>query len=589
MATSAELFEQALYHHQNGQLAQAMALYRQVLQSDPFHTDAYNKLGFALAQQGQLAEGIECFRQALRINPDFASALNNLGIAHLGKNQLGEAAECFRHALRTQPDDADAHCNLGMTLKAQGQLPEAIACYRQALRIQPRFANAYNNLGNALVAQGEVDEAIGCFRQALAINPGQANAHNNLGLALHDRKQYAEAIACFQQALLINPNYAQAYDNLGTALIAVGQLSEAAACFQRVLRIIPQDANALVNLGNTLAHQRLLDDATECFEKALQIAPGHSLGLWNRSLVRLLRGNFEGGWPGYEERWTQPGNRPQVFQQPRWDGSPLEGKTILVTPEQGLGDTIQFVRYLPQVKARGGHVILGCQKSLVNVLKGVAGADQIVSVGETLPHFDVQIPLLSLPGLFRTNLTNIPAQVPYLHAKGGRAARRKPAGEFHVGIAWQGSLNQPGDPRILPLKQFEPLAWVPGVRLFSLQIGPGMQELTAAAFPVVDLGGQFDPNALDDLAAALMDMDLVVSIDTAVAHLAGALGLPVWTLLCFAPDWRWLLDRSDSPWYPTMRLFRQNKLGAWTDVLERVAAELPLFSPGAQNQGASGS
>ncbi len=584
MATSAQLFEQALHHHQNGQLAQAVALYRQVLQYDPANADAYNKLGFALAQQGQLAEAIECFRQALRIHPDFAGSLNNLGIALLGQNRLGEAAECFRRALRSQPDDADTHCNLGMALKALGQLPEAIACYRQALRIQPHFANAYNNLGNALVTQGEVDEAIVCFRQSLAINPRHANAHNNLGLALHGRKQYAEAIACFQQALHINPNYAQAHDNLGTALSAVGRLPEAAACFQQVLRIIPQDANALVNLGNTLAHQRLLDDATDCFEKALQIAPGHSLGLWNRALVRLLRGDFEGGWPGYEERWTTPGNRPQVFQQPRWDGSPLGGKTILVTPEQGLGDTIQFVRYLPMVKARGGHVILGCQKSLVNVLKGVAGADQIVAVGETLPPFDVQIPLLSLPGLFRTNLTNIPAQVPYVHVNERPAARRKPAGEFHVGVAWQGSLNQPGDPRSLPLKLFEPLARVAGVRLFSLQIGPAMQELATVPFSVVDLGSQFDPNSLDDLAAALMDMDLVVSIDTAVAHLAGAMGLPVWTLLCYAPDWRWLLDRSDSPWYPTMRLFRQNYLGAWADVLERVAAELPLFNPGSQNR-----
>ncbi len=343
---------------------------------------------------------------------------------------LAKPWSVFDERCRIQPDDADAHCNLGITLKAQGQLPEALACYRQALRIQPHFANAYNNLGNALVAQGKSDEAMECFRQALAINPSHANALNNLGLALHGRKQYAEAIARFQQALRINPNYAQAYDNLGTALIAVGRLPEAAECFRQVLRIIPQDANALVNLGNTLAHQRLLDDATDCFEKALQIAPGHSLGLWNQALVRLLRGDFEGGWPGYEERWTQPGNRPQVFQQPRWDGSPLNGKTILVTPEQGLGDTIQFVRYLPMVKERGGHVILGCQKSLVNVLKGVAGVDQIVAVGETLPPFDVQIPLLSLPGLFRTNLTNIPAHVPYLQGLARRAARASPPVSF---------------------------------------------------------------------------------------------------------------------------------------------------------------
>ncbi len=283
--------------------------------------------------------------------------------------------------------------------------------------------------------------------------------------------------------------------------------------------------------------------------------------------------------------------RSRAFQQPLWDGSALTGKTILVYAEQGLGDTIQFIRYLSMVKQRGGAVIFECQPSLFKLLQCVDGADQLVRSGETLPPFDVQIPLLSLPGFFGTTLANIPADVPYLHADPKleehygaiirRTARRKPAGKTHeserdftIGIVWQGSLTQLGDRRSLPLGHFAGMARLPKVQLVSLQVGPATKDLASASFPVIDIGSRFDPNCLSDLAAALTTVDLVVTIDTAAAHLAGALGVNAYVALAFSPDWRWLLERADCPWYPTLRLFRQSRVGAWDDVFARIEAQI---------------
>ncbi len=304
---------------------------------------------------------------------------------------------------------------------------------------------------------------------------------------------------------------------------------------------------------------------------ALATNAEHRMALWNRACLRLLQGDFEGGWPGYEHRWAQPEMVPRPFTQPRWDGSSLQGKTILVYAEQGLGDTIQFARYLPMVKERGGTVLFECQPSLMPLLSGVAGVNRQIAFGSDLPAFDVQIPLLSLPGLFGTTLATIPASVPYLkmHPKlverWGKelikAADPKsvdksspPPKSYRIGIIWQGSMNQKGDRRSLPLSHFSTIASLKGVQLVSLQIGPEIGQIAGEKFPVIDLGSRFDPNSMADLAAAIMNVNLVISVDTAGAHLAGALGVPVWVTLALSADWRWLLDRSDNPWYPTMRL-----------------------------------
>jgi tetratricopeptide (TPR) repeat protein len=384
--------------------------------------------------------------------------------------------------------------------------------------------------------------------------------HFNLGNILFDRNQLPEAIACYRQALCLDPNHVGSHRKLASAFSRLGMLRESQQHNDEVLRIDPVDTTAL----------------------------------YRRGTMRLLQGDLEGGWQDYEQRLAFPWAKPRAFEKPRWDGSPLQDKTILVYADHGLGDTLQFARYLPLLKQRGATVLLECQPALTKLLGGIEGIDLLIPAGSPLPSFDVFIPLLSLPCLFRTTLTSIPTTIPYLTVDPRRiefwrqelerlkALNPEPTATvgfavgsgLNIGIVWQGSMPYQGDCRSVPLQHFEPLARVQRVRLVSLQVGPGMQQLAAAYFPVIDLGRKFDLNSLEDLAAAMQNFDLVVTVDTAAAHLAGALGLPVWVALSQFPDWRWMLERTDSPWYPTMRLFRQNNMADWTSVFERIASEI---------------
>ncbi len=347
--------------------------------------------------------------------------------------------------------------------------------------------------------------------------------------------------------------------------------------------------DALSNLGTIHFARGDLTEAAECYEQALRLAPENGKVLCNRAYLRLLQGDFERGWRDYEARWSQPGVTMPSLSRPRWEGAPLAGKTIFVYAEQSLGDSIQFARYLPLVKRQGGFVLFGCQPPLVGLMSRLPAVDRIVTAGEPLPAFDMQVPLLSLPGLFRTTLASIPSTVPYLSADPALVRRWHAEITGHasgpdavnVGIVWQGRHEHRGDrQRSLPLPLFEGLASIPGVRLWSLQVGVAAAQVATAHFSIIDLGSQFNPLSLEDVAAAMLNLDLVVTVDTGVAHLAGALGVPVWTLLPFMPDWRWLLDRTDSPWYPSMRLFRQRQPGAWPDVLAEVAGGNWRDAPG---------
>ncbi len=447
-------------------------------------------------------------------------------------------------------DLVDFYINQGSTLYQRRQFSAAAVCYRRALELNPQDADAHYNLGNVFVQQENLAEAINCFRQAVRLNPNHAAAHFNLGNAHADQGHLDRAVESYRRCLQVNPDHAETHNNLGNALQVLGRMAEAGTCYDAALRLNPRFALAQLNRGH-----------------------------W-----RLLQGDFESGWFDYEQRWAAFGQSPRFLEQPRWDGSPLEGKTILVWAEQGLGDTLQFVRYLSMVKQKGANVVLECQAALLDILTGVSGADRVVAAGTPLPPFDVQIPLLSLPGLFGTKMDSIPADVPYLPL--GRAARRKPASNSiprTIGIVWQGSMNQKADRRSLPLAQFEPLAMLKGVELVSIQVGPGANQIADACFSIADWGSAFNPASLNDLARALLNVDLVVTVDTAAAHLAGALGVPVWTLLSFGSDWRWLLDRADCPWYPTMRLFRQASSGDWCEVIDRVVAA--VRPPGSSNRG----
>ncbi len=566
-----------------GRLAEGAEALRQALLLNPNDVDTRNNLGNVLVRLGQLEGAAACFEMALQIDPNYSRAHYNLGNLHLGAGRPDRAVEFFQNVLRLDPRHADAQNNLGSALYQLGDFENAANCYRQALHINPLLAEAHNNLGNVLKEQGEVAAAESCFREAARLGPNLANAHFNLGNLLYAQGRFAEAASCYRHVLSLNPNHADAANNLGNALKDQGQLAEAAQCYHQALQTNPQHVNAHNNLGNALMGQGHLAAAATCYEQALALDPEHDLTILNRAHLRLLQGDFKAGWHDYERRFTQAKWTPRPFAQPRWDGTSLHGKTILVLSEQGLGDTIQFTRYLPLVKERGGRVLYECPAGLCDLTVRMNAVDQVIPFGDPLPPFDVHIPLMSLPGLLGTTLATIPADVPYFRADPAltetwrqEVNRRLPANDkgLNVGIVWQGSLQLLGDPRPMLVSQFAPLARTPGVNLVSLQVGPGTAQLAEAQFPIVDLGSHFNLSSLNDIAAALPCMDLVVTIDTAVAHLAGALGVRVWVALPFVSCWRWLLDRTDSPWYPTMRLFRQTRPGDWTGVMDQIAQEI---------------
>jgi tetratricopeptide (TPR) repeat protein len=562
-----------------GKLDEAVACYRRVLELRSDWAEAHNNLGNALKDQRKLDEAVACYRRAVELKPDYAAAHSNLGNALNDQGKFDEAAACCRRALKLNPDCAETHSNLGNALRGQEKLEEAVACYRRALELKPDYAEIHNNLGGTLRDQGKLDEALACCRRALELKPNYAEAHNTLGAALNDKRKLDEAVARYRRALELKPDYAEAHNNLGAALSDQGKVEEAVTCCHRALELKPDFAGAHIDLGNALKGQGKLDEAAACYRRAMELKPDYADAHWNQSLLSLLTGDFQRGWAGYQWRWKTKDFQPRDFSQPLWDGQPLEGRTILLHAEQGLGDTLQFIRYAPLVKQAGARVLVECQEPLVRLLASCRGVDGLLGRGADLPPFDLHAPLLNLPGIFHTSLETIPADVPYLFADPGLAEhwRQELGGTagFKIGIAWRGSpIHHNDHARSLPLSCFEPLAGLPGACFFSLQKGAGAEELQAVRdrFPVRELGSRLED--FMDTAAVLRNLDLVIACDTAVAHLAGALGTAVWVALPFIPDWRWLLDRSDTPWYPTMRLFRQDRRGDWQGVFRRIEAAI---------------
>jgi predicted O-linked N-acetylglucosamine transferase (SPINDLY family) len=567
-----------------GKSAEAVASYRRALSLKPDYVEAHCNLGAALQAQGHWDEAIACYREALRLRPEYAEAHSNLGLAYRELGRLDEALACYDAALRLNPGNAGDHNDRGNVLHQLGRPHEAEASYREALRLCPHYADAHHNLGAARVAQGRPEEAVACYEQALRLRPQHAETRSNLGLAYLALGRLDEALACCDAAIRLNTDYAGAHNNRGIVLHEQGRLDEAEASYREARRLRPADADAHSNLGRTLQAQGRLDEAIACYREALRLRPQHADAHLNRATAWLLIGNFEQGWPEFEWRWKSRNDiPPRNFLQPLWDDSPQNGRTILLHAEQGFGDTFQFIRYAPLVKQRGGTIIVECQAALVRLLARCPGIDRLVAAGSSLPDFDVHAPLLSLPGLLGTTLATVPAAIPYLFADEQLVehwrCQLKTFQSFKVGIFWQGNTKYREDKwRSIPLSEFAPLARLEGVQLFSLQKGPGTEQLHRLAdrFSVVDLGPKLDEasGAFMDTAAVMKNLDLVITSDSSVAHLAGALGVPVWVALPVMPDWRWLLDREDSPWYPTMRLFRQTQRGNWDDVFQRLAAAL---------------
>jgi Flp pilus assembly protein TadD/ADP-heptose:LPS heptosyltransferase len=553
---------------------------------------------FRQAQPGDWAPVFDRIARALQQRLATSSAAEPITVVAPSGGQLGKTAApghtgravgSPEQTVRRQPDSAGAHNSRGIALAQQGRRDEAVAEFEQALHLEPDYAPAHNNLGVALGEQGKPGEAVAHFREALRLRPDYPEAHNNLGMAVGELGKSDEAVAHCREALRLRPDYPQAHNNLGIALVGQGQLDEAVAHFREAVRLQPDYAEAHVNLGLACVQQGKPEEGLSCYEGALRFRPDYAQAHVSRAMAWLLLGNFEQGWPEYEWRWQCKGwpSPMPPFPQPRWDGSPLGGRTILLHAEQGLGDTLQFIRYARLVKQRGGITVVECPPPLARLLASCAGIDRVVAKGSPLPAFDVHAPLLSLPRLLGTTLATVPEVVPYLFPDEQLVQdwRRELSSvqAFKVGIAWQGNPKHRGDrQRSVPLAQFAPLARLEGVRLFSLQKGPGTEQLPALAgrWDLTNLGGRTSDDWMET-AAVMKGLDLVVTVDVGVAHLAGALGVPVWVALPFAPDWRWLLDREDSPWYPSMRLFRQAERGNWDPVFDRIAREVErrLASP----------
>jgi Tfp pilus assembly protein PilF len=474
---------------------------------------------------------------------------------------------------------------IGWTSFHAGDFPTAERVSRQVLDDAPAAAQVWYLLGTIRHVQGQLGEAVARYEHALRLDPHLVEALNNLGVALLSQGKVDESAACLERALQQKPDYADAIGNLGNTLQADGKLDEATACYRHALRLKPDNPNTHHDLGNALRASGDLAAAMTCYDQALRLKPDFAQVHLSRSLLRLQMGDFERGWAEYEWRFRCKEHAIPPFRQPLWDGSRLNEHTILLYGDHGLGDTLQFIRYAPLVQKRGGRVLVACRSPLARIVATCPGVARVIPEGATLPEFQVYAPLMSLPRIFGTTFENVPARVPYLAADPALVARWRAelghSGEFKVGIAWQGNPQHRKDRhRSFRLAQYEPLTRLDGVRLVSLQKGSGIEQLGEVAdrFGVIDLGSRFDD--FMDSAAVVSNLDLVIAPDTSVAHLAGALGVPVWVALPFAPDWRWLLDRDDNPWYPTMRSFRQRAWGDWNEVFARITHELGALDRG---------
>jgi tetratricopeptide (TPR) repeat protein/ADP-heptose:LPS heptosyltransferase len=594
---------------------EALASYDRALELKPDLVEALSNRGNALNDLRRYGEALSSFDRVLALKADHAGALCSRGNALRELQRFDEALASYDRALAAQPDYVEAFSNRGITLHEMKRFDEALASYDGALALRPDHASALNNRGNVLHELKRFDEALTSYDRALAVRSNHVGALCNRGATLHELRRFEEALASYDSALAVRPDHAgalynrgntlrqlkrfdealasydralalrpdhvEALNNRATALQHLNRFAEAVAGYDRVLARRPDYVEAHNNRGNALGQLNRHDEALASYAKALALRPDHATAHLNEALARLVCGDFERGWRAYEWRWKTPAISPppRNFSQPLWKGdADLAGKTVLLHAEQGLGDTIQFCRYVPMVAARGARVVLEVQPPLKSLLKSLTGVQQAIARGEPLSQFDCHCPLLSLPLAFDTRLETVPAAVPYLAALPERlalwAAKLGPKAAPRVGVAWAGRATNWNDRnRSSGLAPLLALA-IPGVTLVSLQkqLRAPDRELLAAQPDIRRVGEEFADFA--DTAAVIAQLDLVISVDTAVAHLAGAMGKPVFILLPYAPDWRWLLKRSDSPWYPTARLFRQTGPGDWNTLIAEVRAAL---------------
>jgi Tfp pilus assembly protein PilF len=495
-------------------------------------------------------------------------------VGALNKGDFRQAEASFKQFLSAVPNHFGALNLLSVVLVSMGRFEEAEPYIAKAVALDGRSESSFYNYGIILKKLGRPAEALAQFDRALAINPRNVKAWSNRGSCLNDLEQYGRALADFDRAIALNPRYFEAHYNKGNALSALDRPESACAAFDAALAINPASPEAHNNRAMALQELGRIDEAMTGYDKAIALKPGYVDGYWNRSLLYLFTGDFEKGWRDYEWRNLREQTRPRVLPKRLWTGGePISGKTLLVHAEQGLGDTIHFCRYVRLACDAGARVIFAPQKRLQALMRTLGGRFEIAEADDETPEFDFHCPLLSLPRAFGTTLETIPGETPYLAAQPDRVARwaeRIGGHGFKIGVCWQGRVGAADVGRSFPLAQFFEILRIPQVRLISLQKGEGLSQVKdlPAGMRLETLGDAFDSenDAFLDSAAVMKSCDLVISADTSVAHLAGALAVPTWVALKRAPDWRWMLERADSPWYPTMQLFRQSVRGDWGGV-----------------------
>ncbi len=599
------------------QYDKAIESFNQAIKLNPSHFHAYYNLANSYKNLRQFEEAIECYKKSLNINPYFVEAHNNLGDVYQEKGMFDEAIQSYKNALRINSNFGNIYNNLGLALYKKGVFEEALSYFKKALELNPKLGDAYNNIGNYFFNNNEIDKAIEYYSKALKLEQNYAT-YNNLGNAFKEKGLLEEAIKFYEKALNANQNAIDTSIDLGDVFRKQGKLDEAISHFQKLLDNNPKNPVVYINLALVFQEKGLFDEAFKYYNKALEINPNVAEGYNNLALafienghyeearsnlekaiqikptmanahfnfatLLLLEGDFTRGWEEYEWRWNASDFKFMKFNysQPQWNGEKFEGLKILLHAEQGLGDTIHFMRYINLVLEKNLEVIFRCPKELLILAKYSFPEIQIITFEEPLPDFDFHCPLMSLPYVFETTIDNIPSKIPYIKTeKSLIESWNQKIGKdpnFKIGLAWSGNPKYKRDRhRSCSLKIFSTIAQIEGISLYSLQKGHGTEQLKELRDELKIIDFDSEIKDFSDTAAIIENLDLTISVDTAVAHLTGAMGKPVWTMLPFVPDWRWMLNREDSPWYPTMRLFRQHTPGDWVTVLSNIKKELRLI------------
>ena len=552
----------------------AIAAFERALELKPCFVEALVNLGNVLQDSGRVAEAIGSYSRALRLRADVPQIYNNLGNALRAAGRLEDAVCNLERALELNPGYAEAWLNLGNCRRDLGQMEAAANCYRKAVACRPRLAQGWSNLAALHIALERWNEAEKFALQALELDSECLEARINAASALIEQNRSAEARPLLEAAAAAAPSSAAVQNLAGRVLSAEKRWRDSAEAYGRAVELDPACADAWYNLGNA-RHQLLdLEGADQAYREALRFRPDEAKIHWNRAHTLLLAGRWLEGWPEYEWRWRRRDSPARPFSQPLWDGGDLRGRRILLHAEQGLGDTLQFARFVPAVKARGAHVMLECQPRLLPLLRSLDGVDELFAAGDCLPGFDCHLPLMSLPGVFRCTPETILPPVSYLRAGAMAACAEEVLHECRglgVGLVWTANpASTSGARRSIPPDLLRPLGETGGVSFISLQRDD-------ANVPEWCRRVESEESTLAETAAVIAHVDLVITVDTMIAHLAGALGVPVWVMLADVPDWRWLLSREHTPWYPTMRLFRQRSAGDWGGVVAEVRPALEKY------------